>query len=451
MMKYIFMIMSIKFLFFYCKKNYMMNIIFQNIIIVLMSLFMINYMYISLGILDFYAVHYSWGLDFFSFWMINLSFWIIALMMLSSLKVIKCKKFVFLFILNLMFMLFFLFMTFGALNLLMFYIMFEASLIPTLFLILGWGYQVERIRAGVYMMLYTLFFSLPFLLVMLYINNLIYSVDMEYLNMKKLNFDMFLYNIIMLAFLVKIPMFSLHLWLPKAHVEAPVSGSMILAGVMLKLGGYGIYRLMYIMCDDLNNNSLFIMIYSLLGSVYLSFVCMRQVDMKSLVAYSSVVHMGLVLGGLFSLNFIGLHGAFLMMISHGLCSSGLFCMVNMFYERTLSRSLIINKGMLSYCSPMMIMWFLLCMGNMSAPPTLNLISEIFLLIGLVSMTSFIIVILIMFLFFSSCYSLYLYSYVCYGKSLGFYSFSSFSVREFILILMHLIPLNFLILKIDIFM
>nr|YP_009328039.1 NADH dehydrogenase subunit 4 [Trachelus tabidus]APC92682.1 NADH dehydrogenase subunit 4 [Trachelus tabidus] len=449
MMKYTIMIMLIKFLFFSFNKKCMLNILFQNILITLMVIFMLNYSYISLNMMDFYAIQYLWALDFFSFWMINLSFWIIVLMMLASLKVVKYSKFLFLFILNLLIMLFFLIMTFSVLNLLAFYIMFEASLIPTLFLILGWGYQVERIQAGMYMMLYTLFFSLPFLLVMLYINNFMYSVDIEYLNLKKMDFDMFLYNIIMLAFLVKIPMFSLHLWLPKAHVEAPVSGSMILAGVMLKLGGYGIYRLMFI-CDKLMNNSMMIMIYSLVGSVYLSFVCMRQVDMKSLVAYSSVVHMGLVVGGLFSLELIGIQGAFLMMISHGLCSSGLFCMVNMFYERTLSRSLIINKGMLSYCPSMMMMWFLLCMGNMSAPPSLNLISEIYLLISLVSLTGYIIIILMMFLFFSSCYSLYLYSYVCYGKSLGFYSFSSFSVREFILILMHLIPLNFLILKIDMF-
>ncbi|YP_002889391.1 NADH dehydrogenase subunit 4 (mitochondrion) [Cephus cinctus] len=450
MMKYILIILLIKLLFLIINKNNMLNILFQNMMIMLLIFFIVNYSYIKLNMMDFYAIYYDFGLDFFSFWMINLSIWIILLMMLASLKVVKYKNFLFLFVVNLMFMLFFLVMSFSVLNLLMFYIMFEASLIPTLFLILGWGYQIERIEAGMYMMLYTLVFSLPFLLMMFYMYHMSYSLDIEYLNIKKLNFDSFLYNFVMMIFFVKIPMFSLHGWLPKAHVEAPVSGSMILAGVMLKLGGYGIYRLMFISENLMSNYMMSILVFSLVGSIYLSLVCLRQVDMKSLVAYSSVVHMGLVIGGLFSLEIIGVQGAFLMMISHGLCSSGLFCLVNMFYERSLSRSLIINKGMLSYCSPMMMMWFLLCMGNMSAPPSLNLISEIFLLMSLLSLTKFLVIILMLFLFFSSCYSLYLYSYVCYGKSLFLYSFTSFSVREFFLILMHLIPLNLMILKIDIF-
>nr|AJE61807.1 NADH dehydrogenase subunit 4 [Cephus sareptanus] len=450
MMKYILTMMLMKLVILGVRKKIMLNILFQNMLIILLAIFVINFSYIKLNMMDFYAISYNLGLDFFSFWMINLSMWIIVLMMLASLKIVKYSNFLFLFILNLMLMLFFLVLSFSVLNLLMFYIMFEASLIPTLFLILGWGYQIERIEAGMYMMLYTLFFSLPFLLMMFYMYNMMYSMDIEYINMNKLNFDFFFYNFIMMIFFVKIPMFGLHVWLPKAHVEAPVSGSMILAGVMLKLGGYGIYRLMFVAENLMMMYSLVILIYSLIGSIYLSLVCLRQVDMKSLVAYSSVVHMGLVIGGMFSLEIIGIQGAFLMMISHGLCSSGLFCMVNMFYERSLSRSLIINKGMLSYCPPMMMMWFLLCMGNMSAPPSLNLISEIFLLMSLVSLTKFLVVILMMFLFFSSCYSLYLYSYICYGKSLGLFSFSSFSVREFVLVLMHLIPLNLMILKIDIF-
>nr|YP_009180593.1 NADH dehydrogenase subunit 4 [Calameuta idolon]ALM04149.1 NADH dehydrogenase subunit 4 [Calameuta idolon] len=449
MMKYFIVILLIMLVYFNTKIKFMLNILFQNMLIFLMVVFFINFSYIKLNLMDFSSISYLVGLDFFSFWMIILSLWIIILMMLASMKVVKYRKYLFMFVMNLMFMLFFLILTFSVLNLLTFYIMFEASLIPTLFLILGWGYQVERIQAGVYMMLYTLFFSLPFLLVMIYLYNYINSLDMVYMNIKKMDLNLLLYMLIMLAFLVKIPMFSLHVWLPKAHVEAPVSGSMILAGVMLKLGGYGIYRLMFMVNNCINYN-LIIMIYSLVGASYLSMVCLRQVDMKSLVAYSSVVHMGLVIGGLFSMEFVGVQGAYLMMISHGLCSSGLFCMVNMFYERSLSRSLIINKGLLSYSPSMMMFWFLLCMGNMSAPPSLNLFSEIFLLISLVSLMKIFVILLMIFLFISSCYSLYLYSYVCYGKSLGFFSFSMFSVREFILVLMHVIPLNLLILKIDMF-
>nr|ARO34965.1 NADH dehydrogenase subunit 4 [Syrista parreyssii] len=446
MMKYFIMILLIMFVYMLMNKMLMMNILFQNLIIIVMMMFFVNFSFIKLNMMDYYSMSYLFGLDYFSFWMIMLTIWIIILMMMASMMIVIQKKFLFLFILNLLFMLLLLMMTFSVLNLMSFYFLFESSLIPTLFLILGWGYQVERIQAGVYMMVYTLFFSLPFLLMIFYMNMYMYSLDLIFMNLNKfmINLDLFMYFMMMMIFLVKIPMFMLHVWLPKAHVEAPVSGSMILAGVMLKLGGYGIYRIMFIMENNLKFN-LYFMVFSLIGGLYLSMVCLRQVDMKSLVAYSSVVHMSLVICGLLSMEYIGIQGAYLMMISHGICSSGLFCLVNMFYERSMSRSLIINKGLLMYSPSMMMMWFMLCMSNMSAPPSLNLISEIFLLISLVSWGNFMFIILMMLLFISSCYSLYLYSYVCYGKSMLLFSFKSFSVREYMLMLMMLMMLVLLFL------
>nr|ARO34939.1 NADH dehydrogenase subunit 4 [Pachycephus cruentatus] len=450
MMKYFFFILLMMLMFMISSSfKMMMNIIFQNLILIIMMVFFFEFSFVGLNLIEFYSLGNSYGLDFFSYWMVNLSMWIIILMMMASMSVVKLQKFLFLFIMNLLSMLLLLMMTFSHLNFLGFYILFEASLIPTLFLIMGWGYQVERIQAGVYMMLYTLFASLPFLLMLIYLYKSMYSLDMIFLNIMKIKIDnMFMYFIMLFAFLVKMPMFMVHVWLPKAHVEAPVSGSMILAGVMLKLGGYGIYRVIF-MIEGCQEYNLYILVFSMVGGILLSLVCLLQLDMKSLVAYSSVVHMSLVIGGLFSSEYIGVQGAYLMMIAHGLCSSGLFCMVNLFYERSMSRSLLINKGMLVYSPSMMMMWFLLCMYNMSAPPSLNLLSEIYLLISLVSWSYFLIVMLMILLFISSCYSLYLYSYVCYGKSLMLFSFFSFSVRDYVMILMHLIPLNLIILKIDI--
>jgi len=151
----------------------------------------------------------------------------------------------------------------------------------------------------------------------------------------------------MLAFLVKLPIYGVHFWLPKAHVEAPVAGSIILAGVLLKLGGYGVFRVI-IMFNfiSLSYFNRLIISVSLVGALLVGLICMRQVDIKSLIAYSSVCHMALVIGGLLSFSYWGLRGTLVLMLAHGLCSSGLFCLSNIIYERLFTRRLIIIKGLL---------------------------------------------------------------------------------------------------------
>lgn len=142
-------------------------------------------------------------------------------------------------------------------------------------------------------------------------------------------------------------MFFVHLWLPKAHVEAPVSGSIILAGIMLKLGGYGFMRFMPVfMVTGVKINYIFVVI-SLFGGFVISLICLRQSDIKSLIAYSSVSHMGLVLGGIMTINSWGYYGALIIIIAHGLCSSGLFCLANISYERLGRRRLFLNKGLIN--------------------------------------------------------------------------------------------------------
>nr|WNV22568.1 NADH dehydrogenase subunit 4 [Psylliodes dulcamarae] len=435
MMKFLFMMIML------------IPLMFTSFWLISWMFFFITFLFIFSYINFWSNISYIWGCDMLSFTLILLSLWICSLMILASGKLYKNKDFYSFFLFMMIMLLMSLFLAFSSMNLFVFYLFFEISLIPTLILIIGWGYQPERLEAGVYLLFYTMLLSLPLLLMIFYIyskNSLVYIFVTD-------NYcSIYMYMFINFVFFVKIPMFFMHLWLPKAHVEAPVSGSMILAGIMLKLGGYGLLRLMKMFQVFINLNMLIIVI-SMYGGLIISFICIRQSDIKSLIAYSSVAHMGMALAGIMTLNYWGIWGSLVMMLAHGLCSSGLFCLVNLMYERTLSRTIYLNKGLLNVMPSFSLYWFLLLSSNMAAPPSMNLLSEVMLINSLVSYSYMNMFSLSLISFLSGAYSLFLYSYSQHGKVYsGLFNFMNGLNREYLLLVLHWFPLNLFFMKMEIY-
>nr|AQM37845.1 NADH dehydrogenase subunit 4 [Unio tumidus]AQM37859.1 NADH dehydrogenase subunit 4 [Unio tumidus] len=360
-----------------------------------------------------------WGealiIDSFSFGLVSLTILVSGLSMLASVRDVekvdnKCIEFI-LMVLMLTLVLVFCFSVGSLLN---FYIMFEFSLIPILLIILGWGYQPERLQAGKYMLLYTVSASLPLLILITLIFTKSGSV---FWGWKFLSFEWgwLVTFCASLAFLVKLPIYGFHLWLPKAHVEAPVAGSMILAGVLLKLGGYGLVRFFYTLSLFSTLTISVIFCLGLVGGVVASMVCFAQNDVKALVAYSSVGHMSLVLGGVYSNTDWGWLGCLLMMIAHGLCSSGMFFLASETYKCYGTRSLFLVKGGLVLVPGVALCWFIMCAINMAAPPSLNLWSELMLGISILSYSVVFGLLTGVLTFLSGLYSWYLYSITQHGQ------------------------------------
>nr|BDC91898.1 NADH dehydrogenase subunit 4 [Armandia sp. GK-2021] len=329
---------------------------------------------------------------------------------------------------------------FTSKSLISLYLFFESTLIPTLFLIYGWGNQPERMQASIYLLLYTVIGSLPLLLCI----GVLWgqgSISTFLPCPQLLPFtSSVLWLMHMIAFFIKMPMYPAHLWLPKAHVEAPLAGSMALAGVLLKLGALGMIVLGSFSVTPAGVCSLIISL-SLWGGVCTSVICLRQADVKALIAYSSIGHMAMVLAGILTMTEFGVKGAVVVVVAHGLSSPAMLSFANMVYEMTFSRSLVICKGVLSVFPAVCLLFFLLSASNMAAPPFINLVGEIWLIMSILSLSSLCSTFVVLMSFLVGAYTLYLYTSLSHGSisSLGNPG-HLFSGSNFLIMFMQLWPL-----------
>jgi len=296
-----------------------------------------------------------------------------------------------------------------------FYFFFEFSLVPIMLIIIGWGYQPERLPATFALLLYTITCSLPLLLWVVWFNqnlgeNLFFWQQTLTLGN---HFSNFLFWGVRLGFLVKLPVYFVHLWLPQAHVEAPVFASIILAAILLKLGGYGLIRVLTIITSSFSVSLL--QMITLIGGALISYVCVRQTDIKILIAYSSVSHIALVARLVLGGRPLALTRALWIMTAHGISSSFIFAAANIIYLKNHTRRLVIAAGFLGWAPLLTLAWFVACLANIAAPPTFNFLAEAWRLRVLLSLSNWRILPILIIIFIAAAYSLVIYAALNQGQ------------------------------------
>ena len=365
--------------------------------------------------IDTFNIYYSLGIDGLSLWFVPLTAFITVIVVISAWQVIQSRVAqymgAFLILSGLMIG------VFCAMDGLLFYFFFEATLIPMYIIIGVWGGE-NRVYASFKFFLYTFFGSLLTLVAIIYLYRTTGSFNildwhLAPLTMKE---QIFIFAAFFMAFAVKVPMFPVHTWLPDVHVEAPTGGSAVLAAIMLKLGAYGFLRFSLPITPDASHYlSGFVITLSLIAVIYIGLVALVQKDMKKLVAYSSIAHMGFVTLGFFIFNPIGVQGGIVQMISHGFISGAMFLCIGVLYDQAHSRQIADYGGVVNKMPKFAALFVFFSMANCGLPATSGFVGEFMVILGAVQYNFWIGLLAATALIFGAAYSLWMAKRVIFGK------------------------------------
>ncbi|WP_439684939.1 NADH-quinone oxidoreductase subunit M [Cupriavidus oxalaticus] len=361
-----------------------------------------------------FSIHYLLGVDGLSMWFVVLTAFITVIVVISAWEVItdRVAEYMasFLILSGLMIG------VFCALDGMLFYVFFEATLIPMYIIIGVWG-GPNRVYAAFKFFLYTLLGSLLTLVALLYLYNKTGTFDILQWHQAKLsmNEQIAIFIAFFVAFAVKVPMWPVHTWLPDAHVEAPTGGSVVLAAIMLKLGAYGFLRFSLPIAPDASHYlAPFIITISLIAVIYIGLVALVQADMKKLVAYSSIAHMGFVTLGFFIFSDIGVEGGIVQMISHGFISGAMFLCIGVLYDRVHSRQIADYGGVVNTMPKFAALSVFFAMANCGLPATSGFVGEFMVILGAVKFNFWIGLLAATALIFGAAYSLWMVKRVIFG-------------------------------------
>lgn len=383
------------------------------------------------------------GVDGLSIYFVLLTTIIMPIAILSNWNSIQSKN-VLSFVVIMLLLETLLLAVFLVLDILLFYVFFE-SILPPLFLLIGLFGSTNKVRASFYYFLYTLFGSLFMLLSILVMSSIMGTTDFDALSKSNFSYvtQVFLFLGIFITFAVKTPTIFLNTWLLKAHVESPLSGSIVLAGIVLKLTLYGIFRLILPLLPKAYINYTYIIyVIGVITIIYASFSTLRTIDVKELIAYSSVSHAAVYLIGAFSNTIQGIEGAIALGLAHGFVSSGLFiCAGGILYDRSSTRLITYYRGMAQVMPIFSVLFYILCLGNCGAPLTLNFLGEFMAVYGVFERMPILGLLASSSIIFSAAYTVFMYNRIAFGGSYSVYfveNVGDVTRREFIMLLIFVI-------------